>query len=197
VILEVAGLVGLASWSLVSQLIPSVRQHKGASVGSTLTTGFFIAVSLAAIPVSHAEDRDRVWVWSPRCLTPTKVALRVRLDGETIYATSLPLCRWERRFEKGKASFQFTPARPLVWYGYRSNPGEGAKDPGDTTPAGTTLEVHFWQAGGETDAIVLGYTVAASDGLHRNSLHPLSPTERRTSTMAPGLVLETWPKKKP
>jgi hypothetical protein len=69
------------------------------------------------------------------------------------------------------------------------------KDPGDTTAAGTTLEVDFWQAGGETDAIELGYTVTASDGLHMNSLHLLSPTHRSITTIAPGLVLETWPKK--
>ena len=164
---------------------------------STLATGFLIAVSVAAISASRSEDHDRVWVWNPRCPTPTKVHLRVRLDGTTIYATSLPLCRWERHFEKGKASFRFTSARPLVWYGYRSDQGDGAKDPGDTTPAGTTLEVDFWQAGGESDVIVLGYTVAAADGLHMNSLHPLSPTQKRTSTMAPGLVLETSPEKKP
>ena len=164
---------------------------------SRLTTAFLVAVSIAAIPEAHAQDDDRVWVWNPRCPTPTKVALRVRLDGKTIYATSLPLCRWERRFEKGKASFRFTPPRPLVWYGYRSDQGDGAKDPGDTTPAGTTLEVHFWQAGGEPDVILLGYTVATSDGLRMNSLYPLSPTQRRTLEMAPGLVLETRPEKKP
>ena len=95
----------------------------------------------------------------------------------------------------GKTSFRFTPARALTWYGYRSDEGDGTKDPGDTTPAGTALEIQFWQAGGESDAIELGYTVAARDGLHMNSVHVLSPTQNRTSTMAPGLVLETWPEK--
>jgi hypothetical protein len=114
-----------------------------------------------------------------------------------MYDTSLPLCRSKRPYEEGKASFRFTPARPLVWYGYRSDEGGGTRDPGDTTAAGTTLQVEFWQAGGESDSIEIGYTVAASDGIHMNSLHLLSPTEKRTSTMAPGLVLETWPEKKP
>ena len=161
------------------------------------STVLLMAVSSATIPAAKAQDRDRVWVWNSRCHTATKAALRVRLDGKTIYAASLPLCRWERRFEEGKASFRFTPARPLIWYGYRSDEGDGTRDPGDRTAAGTTLEVDFWQAGGESDLIELGYSVAASDGLHMNSLHLLSPTQRRTSTLAPGLVLETWPEKEP
>jgi hypothetical protein len=164
------------------------------TMGSAL---FFAAASFAAIVPSQAQDNDLVWVWNQRCPKPTTVALQVRLDGSTVYSTSLPLCRWEREFEKGKASFRFTPARALVWYGYRSDEGDGTKDPGDTTSAGTKLEIDFWQAGGETDAIELGYTVAASDGLHMNSVHCVSPIQRTTTTMAPGLVLETWPEKKP
>lgn len=164
---------------------------------SRLLPLLLMAVSFAATVTAHAQDHDLVWVWNKRCPKPTTVTLQVRLDGTTIYSASLPLCRWERKFEKGKSSFRFTPARPLVWYGYRSDEGDGTKDPGDTTAAGTTLEVDFWQAGGETDAIELGYTVAASDGLHMNSLHILSPTRRSATTIAPGLVLETWPEKKP
>ena len=144
---------------------------------------------------SQRSDAELVWVWSSRCPAPTHVALRVQLDGKTIYSSSLPLCRWDREHDTGKTSLRFTPARALTWYGYRSDEGDGTKDPGDTTPAGTALEIQFWQAGGESDAIELGYTVAARDGLHMNSVHVLSPTQNRTSTMAPGLVLETWPEK--
>ena len=164
---------------------------------STIAMGVLIAASIGTIASSSAQDDGPVWVWNPRCAVPSKVALRVRLDGKTIYATSLPVCRWERRFEEGKTSFRFTPPRALVWYGYRSDQGDGTKDRGDTTPAGTPLEVEFWQAGGEPDAIELGYVVAAGDGLHMNSLYFLSPTKKRSSTMAPGLVLETWPEKRP
>lgn len=164
---------------------------------SRLAPVFLMAVSFTAPSAAQGQDEDGVWVWNSTCPKPTNVALRVQLDGKTVYATSLPLCRWGRRYEEGKASFRFTPARPLVWYGYRSDEGDGTKDLGDAMAAGTTLEVDFWQAGGESDVIILGYSVAAKDGLHMNSLHPLSPTQRRTSTMAPGLVLETWPEKKP
>lgn len=151
-----------------------------------------VGLVLTAAPTAQ----ESVWVWNPQCVRPLKVALRVRLDGHTLYATTLPLCRWGRQFEKGTASFRFTPRRPLVWYGYRSDEGHGTKDPGDTTPAGTTLEVEFWQAGGESGDIEMGYTVGASDGLHMNAVHFVSPTGKRTSTMAPGLVVETWPEQR-
>jgi len=58
------------------------------------------------------------------------------------------------------------------------------------------LDVDLWQAGGEPDVILLGFTIAAGNDLHMNSLHFLSPTEDRMSTMAPGLVLETRPEPK-
>jgi hypothetical protein len=155
-----------------------------------------LAIGIVATPAGVAQDHDIVWVWSQRCRTPAKVALGVRLDGKVLYRTSLPLCQWERQFEEGKTSFRFTPPRPLVWYGYRTGEGDGTKDPGDTTPAGATLRVDFWQAGGESDFIELGFSVVAHDGIHMNSIHFVSPTESRLSTMAPGLVLETWPEKK-
>jgi len=166
-------------------------------LSTRLVMGFFVAVGLAGSVSAQADDHDIVWVWNPQCPTPVSIALRVRLDGKTLYATRLPLCRWERRFEDGKASFQFTPVRPLIWYGYRSDEGDGKKDPGDQTSAGTALRIDFWQAGGEPDVIELGYSVAANDGLHMNSIHLLSPTAASATTMAPGLVLETRPEMKP
>jgi hypothetical protein len=159
---------------------------------------FFLVAAVLVVSISaRADDHDIVWVWNPQCPTPIYVALRVRLDGKTMYATSLPLCRWERRLEDGKASFRFTPGRPLIWYGYRSDEDDGKKDPGDPTAADTTLRIDFWQAGGESDVIELGYSVAANDGLYMNSIHLLSPTAASTTTMAPGLLLETRPQRKP
>ena len=155
-----------------------------------------VVLSLGAAAAAGAQDGDLVWVWNQQCVKPVPVALQVRLDGKNIYSTSLALCQWGRQFEKGKASFRFTAARALVWYGYRSDDGQGSKDPGETTPAGTRFEVEFWQAGGEKDAIELGYMVAAADGIHMNALHLVSPTEERVSTMAPGLILVTRHEKK-
>src|SRR5205823_3529529 len=83
--------------------------------------------------------------------------------------------------------------RPIIWYGYRSGDGDSTKDIGDTTAANTPFEIDLWQAGGETDAIEVGFQAVARDGLHANAIHWLWPTKRSTTTMAPGLVLETWP----
>jgi hypothetical protein len=157
---------------------------------------FLLALGVAGFFSVQANDQDIVWVWNSQRPSPSNVALRVRLDGKTVYATSLRLCRWERRFADGKASFRFTPSRPLIWYGYRSDGGDGTKDPGDQTAAGTKLTIGFWQAGGESDVIELGYSVAARDGIHMNSIHLASPTKPSTTTLAPGLILETRPESK-
>lgn len=136
-----------------------------------------------------AQGDDLVWVWNRNCPKLTRVALRVRLDGKDVYRTSLRLCRWEQRFEKGRASFRFTPPRALAWSGYRSD--------GEVTPAGTALRFDFWQAGGESDLVLLGYTVMTRKSIYMNSLHFLVPNEKQTSEMAPGLILETWPTRQP
>jgi hypothetical protein len=136
----------------------------------------------AGVPAQHS---DPVWVWNDQCPSPTKMALVVTLDGKAIYKTSLFVCRWDRQSEKGVASFQFISPRPLVWSGYRSDR--------DVTPKGARLTMDFWQAGGESDSITLGYSVAAADGLHMNALHFLAPTGTRRSQPSSGLVVETRP----
>ena len=145
--------------------------------------------------VLHAQVHDKVWVWNAKCHSPSMIAIRVRLDGAELYRSSIPICRWERRFEKGKGTFRFTPSRALVWYGYRSDEGDSTKDVGDTTVANTPLEVDLWQAGGEVNAIELGVTAEAPDGLHMNTTHMLWPGKRTQTTLTPGLVLETWPER--
>jgi len=155
-----------------------------------------LSTSLATSAL-QAQDHDTVWVWNARCHDPTIITIRVRLDGAAVYRAAIPICRWERRFETGRASFRFTPRRSIVWYGYRSDEGDSTRDVGDTTAANMPFEMDLWQAGGETDAIELGFSALASDGLHMNSIHVLWPTKPSATTIAPGLVLETWPAPKP
>ena len=121
------------------------------------------------------------------------IGLRIRLDSATLHRSSIPICRWERRFEQGKIIVRFTPHRPLVWYGYRTEEGDSTKDPGDTTAANTPFELDLWQAGGEPNAIELGVAAAAGDTLHMNMIHMLWPGQRSETILSPGLVLETWP----
>lgn len=167
-------------------------------IGAWIAIGSMTPSAFSGDTASASDHSpDVVWVWNRECPAATTIALRVRLDGAVVFSTSAPICRWERRFEKGRASFRFTPARPLVWYAHRSDPGDGSEDPGETTSAGTEFEVEFWQAGGEPDLVLLGYSVAAGDGLHMNAVHFLSPTEKSATTMAPGLELETWPENAP
>jgi len=164
---------------------------------TALVASFVLGSTSVAASALRTQDHDTVWVWNARCHDPTIVAIRVRLDGAVVYRTSIPICRWGRLFEKGRASFRFTPPRLLVWYGYRSDEGDSTQDVGDTTAANTPFEIELWQAGGEADAIELGFLAIASDGVHMNSIHMLWPTKPTATMIAPGLVLETWPEARP
>jgi len=157
-----------------------------------LFRGLTLIASAAATPLA-AQGRDTVWVWNAACHHPSMIAVQVRLDRTTLFHRSIPICRMERTSENGKASFRFTPRRALVWYGYRSEEDESGKDPGDTTAANTPFEIRLWQAGGEVDAIELGIAAVAPDGLHMNTIHMLSSTERSETELATGLMLTSWP----
>jgi hypothetical protein len=178
-----------------------VRLNWGAIRGMNLRNirllVFLVAMGFVGSHSAQAQENDIVWVWNSHCPKPIFVALRVSLDGIPVYATSLPLCRWERRFQDGKSGFQFTPNRPLIWYGYRSDEADGKADPGDPTAAGSTLTVDLWQTGGESNAIELGYSVESGGQLYMNSLISMSPNKAATTTLAPGLVLETRPERRP
>ena len=150
-----------------------------------------LAVTLANVP--RTQEHDTVWVWNARCARQTVIAIRVHLDRALVYSDSIPLCRWERRFEGGSLSFQLKPRRPLVWYGYRSEGTLSTPDPGDTTEANAWLRINLWQAGAEANGLYIGLTAEATDGLHMNTVHWVSPTVLSTDTIAPGLVLETRP----
>ena len=160
-----------------------------------------MAVMLALIAgtaatLVDAQAQDTVWVWNAACHHPSMIVVQVLLDSTPLFHRSIPICRMERRFENGRASFRFTPHRALVWYGYRSEEDTSGKDRGDTTTANTRFEIDMWQAGGEVNAIELGVTADAADGLHMNTLHMLSPTERAETVLAPGLLLVTWPERR-
>ncbi|MGE5624463.1 MAG: hypothetical protein ACM3ZT_02830 [Bacillota bacterium] len=161
-----------------------------------IAASFGLALVLTMTGVGHAQESDTVWVWNSKCQNAIVITLRVQLDGKTVFQEPISICRWKRDFENGKTSFKLTAHRPIVWYGYRSDPGDGTKDPGDKVPADTPMEIDLWQAGGEPDLIELGYSAAAGDGLHTNSVHLLMPTKPSKTIMARGLVLETWPVKK-
>ena len=141
----------------------------------------------------RAEISDTVWVWNSACPKPSAIAIRVRLDSTTLYRGSIPICRWDRQFGNGRISLQFVSPRALVWYGYRSDEADSTRDRGDTTAAETPLDIDVWQAGGEVFGVLLGITAHAPDGMHMNAVHLVQAGRRGATTLAPGLVLETWP----
>jgi len=156
--------------------------------------GTLLCVALAAVPLSwteaHAQARDTVSVWNARCRQPRRIKLSLRLGNRNLYRGSIPVCRSERRSETGRIRFRFTADRPIVWYGYRSAQRSPAHDVGDTTTANTSFELDIWQAGGEADALLLGVSAAARDGLHMNTVCVVWVTKPSRRTLATGLVLE-------
>src|SRR5260370_4971248 len=101
---------GAVTAALIQSFLGKPRTERTGLIASFV----LVSMSLGASAI-HAQDHDTVWVWNARCHDPTIIAIRVRLDGKPVYRSSIPICRWERQFEKGRARFRFTSRRPLGW----------------------------------------------------------------------------------
>jgi len=151
-----------------------------------IVPAWFLLLCFIAPAAAAAQTHDTVWVWSNECVHPKTLALEVRFDGREVYRTQLPICRAERSAENADGvSFRFASNRPIVWVGYRS-------ETGDTSTVGP-LQGIIWQAGGESDHLILGVAFTADSTLYMNSLFRALPDRPARDDYARGLEVRTFP----
>jgi hypothetical protein len=135
-------------------------------------------------------EEGPVWFWLAACDGPA-LHLEVQLDGTTLHESVFPICRADRSSPVsqgqriGKIHFTFTPGRAIVWEGYR--------DTRDTTKAGQPLDAEIWQAGADTDAILMGVSFSDTRYTYANTIHIAHPAGRDKSELATGLTVMTEP----
>jgi len=128
---------------------------------------------------SVAEKSDVVWTWSNRCNGDYKLGATVHLDGKVLYRGVLPICRGSRDAEDGRADFQFAGGHTFQRE-YRTR----------TTDS---IEGDIWQAGGETDALILGISFDTGKRILLNTLHIANPEKKTSSQVDKGLFITTYP----
>jgi hypothetical protein len=139
----------------------------------------FVLPSFSQQPTSRPEPPDTVWTWSKQCGTNHKLGVTVRLDGKVLYRGVLLICRGSRSAENGRVTFHFAG-------GHRFQ-GEYR------TRSTDNIQGDIWQAGGESDALILGISFDTRNQILLNTLH-IARTDRQTSSeLDKGLVITTYP----
>ena len=141
-------------------------------IATMLTT-----IAVAQEPTSRPETTESVWIWSRQCNGDRKLGVTVHLRRKVLYRGVLQICRGSR--EDGRAQFHF---------------GGGHFFQGEyRTQSTDSIEGDLWQAGGETDALILGISFNTGKQILLNTLHIAKPDMQTSSELDKGLSITTYP----
>jgi hypothetical protein len=137
------------------------------------------ALAVAQESSSHRKAPDVVWTWSKQCNAKQQLNVLVRLGSRVLYQGFIPICQGSRDTEDGRVDFGFVSGH-LFGGQYRA-------------PGTDKIEGDIWQAGGETDALVLGVSFATKKQILLNTLHVASTDKKTSSELDKGLSITTYP----
>ena len=148
-----------------------------------------VSASVAPAAASQAPAEGPVWYWFSRCGGPL-MTLEVRVDDRVVHKVTIPLCRASRETTHnqglaGRLEFTWRPTRALAWSIDRKSL--------DGIHPDEVLEAHIWEAGAESDGLILGVSFASRDQVLVNTVHIAHPARRDESEIVKGLVIRTYP----
>jgi hypothetical protein len=159
------------------QAMLAVNRKRGRPLMLLLAT----SLGLPLIAQQHVSQQrhDTVWTWSAQCNAKHQLRVTVHLQSKLLYEGLLSICRGERDAEDGRAEFHFSSDH--VFSGeYRARRGD-------------SIEGDIWQAGGETDALVLGVSLATKKQVVLNTLHIARPDRQTSAELDTRLYITTTP----
>jgi hypothetical protein len=139
----------------------------------------FASPEFAQQPSTSTGTSEAVWTWSKQCGGNHELGVTVRLERKVLYRGILPICRGSREAEDGRVEFHFSG-------GHRFQ-GEYR------TRSTDSIAGDIWQAGGESDALVLGVSFDSMRHVLLNTLHVARPDKQTSSELDKGLVITTYP----
>ena len=136
-----------------------------------------MGLALSGASIAAGPSNDEVWVWFAKYEKPKHVALEMTVDGRSVHRSRFPACVTRRsEIEQRVVAFEL-----------------GSKKSRFGEPAGSKLEVNVWEAGGESDGMILGVSFMTSQRVWLNTLHIAAVDRPASSTLAKGVVVKTYP----
>jgi hypothetical protein len=140
-----------------------------------------LLASAASFPVAAAAPP---WRWFSDCGAERTLAIRVLLDGSTLFYRVIPICRTNLQ-DRRTLGFSFRPRHEITWSGYQGSTlrtGEGER-----------LQGALWQAGGDSQRLVLGLDFSTKTTLILSTSFDADPEMDAERTIQAGLVVRTHP----
>jgi hypothetical protein len=132
-------------------------------------------------PSANAGD-EAVWHWYSECAKPVTMKVEIVQRGALVFATTFPMCKL-RRDQATDEKFQRHITFPLS--------DERLRLFGQ--PAKTAFEGDFWQAGMESDGLMLGLSFSTPDLVAYNGLVFADPSRAVEQKVAPGVLVRLSP----
>ncbi len=144
----------------------------------------FLTVATATFPQVTATQAERVWFWSGDCPNENTMGLKIIVDDQTVYRSTFRTCQMKRtnaaaEKQHGKKVFRFSGGHTFQ----NTHP----------TAKAESIQGTIWQAGAETDGILLGISFVAHDQVLLNTMHLVKPDKPTQSTLDRGVVIKTYP----
>jgi hypothetical protein len=150
--------------------------------GKSILLLFTVLLAVPAVAQqtpSRPETPEVVWTWSKQCEDTHKLGVTVSIERKVLYRGVLPVCRGSREGENGRVSFHFAGSH-LFQGEYR-------------TRSTDSIEGDIWQAGGESDVLILGISFETRKQVLLNTLHIARPDKQTSSELDKGLFITTYP----
>jgi hypothetical protein len=139
----------------------------------------FASPGIAQQPSTSTGTLQAVWTWSKQCDNKHVLGVTIQLQRKVLYRGVLPICHGSREAEDGRVVFHFSGGHRFQGE-YRTRPTD-------------SIEGDIWQAGGESDALILGVSFDSTRQILLNTLHVASPNKSTSTELDKGLVITTYP----
>jgi hypothetical protein len=131
---------------------------------------------------------EAAWSWCRDRRESKTLALRILLDGKSIYRSSFHVCRVR------SGDVPRLKERPEIAFSFRGGPVFQGEHP--TSPK-EMVEVSIWQAGSEPDGLLLGISFSTNGRVLLNTLHLVEADRASESQLDRGLLVRTYPVPRP
>ena len=136
-----------------------------------------LASVVLCVSADAGSDSSLVVSWSEKCPSTKHIMVDLSVDGSRVYRQAIPICLTERNSLPG-GRMSTTLQTELSHFG---------------EPRLIPLEVDFWEASADPDALILGVSFASKDRVWLNTLHVAFSDRPATTELAPGVSLKSYP----
>jgi hypothetical protein len=133
---------------------------------------------------STSVNDPALWTFYGTCAHPTAMVVELRADEHLIQRRTVRFCHLLNARDKERG---FRLMMSSLMRGGRTFQGEYV------TTRSETIHADVWQAGADSDAVILGVSFANKRQIFLNTLHILMPGKARTDTLDLGLTIASYP----